>query len=246
MSPEASRPYIEVSEAHRVLCDDVPPTRDDHVVFDPRPDATMVTLVVPVGGAFVGRTANSSKASNVMDAVSVFTPCSTVATVRRKASVPLAILVWIDDDDTQVDASATEDPIRDRPVEPCAPMCEPTTVTLDVPVAGWLALTIVLGDDAAIDSADVNEPTRTTTVAMTDTVRITPAAGLAITDESATHTVASLVVAPMRWRAVQREAPALVPTTVTVVAPVDAALAATTVLDSGEENVNVADVLASS
>jgi hypothetical protein len=113
-------------------------------------------------------------------------------------------------------------------------MCEPTTVTLVAPVEGLLTMTTVLGADAAIDTAEVSVPTRTTTVAMTLTVRTMPAADLVITEESATHSVASLELPPMRCPVVQRMPPALVPTTVTVVDPVEAMFVDTTVLDSGD------------
>ena len=124
------------------------------------------------------------------------------------------------------------------------PMCEPTTVTLDAPVAGRFTATSELGDAAAIDMADVTLPTRAKTVDITLTVRTLPADGLAITDESATQTVATLVLPPMRCTADHRSAPAFVPTTVTVVAPVIAALVATSALDSDDAYVKVADVLA--
>jgi hypothetical protein len=122
-------------------------------------------------------------------------------------------------------------------------MCEPTIVTLAAPVVAPFTLITELGPTAVIESVDVNVPRRTVVVAIKPTVRSTPAAALLATELSLTQTVLTHVVAPSRLTTDHRAAAALVPTTVTVVDPVEATFIATTVLDSTDANVNVDVVL---
>ncbi len=77
-----------------------------------RPAATTVTLVLPVDCALAGAIETRPKASNVIDAVNVLSPCAIVATTRRVVRVPLIALLWIADDDTHTDASIDELPNR--------------------------------------------------------------------------------------------------------------------------------------
>jgi hypothetical protein len=193
-----------------------------------------------------GAIETSPKASNVIDAVSVLSPCAIVATIRRVASVPLIALLWIADDDIHRDASAVELPSRVLLDPSYNPACDPSTVTLDAPVIALFTITIELAAVPAIEIAAVIVPTRTDTVAAAITVRSTPAEPLHCTEVDATHSVLVLVVTPTRYTALQRDPPTFVPTMVTLVAPVEATFVVTEPLDSTESCVNAAVVLATS
>jgi hypothetical protein len=118
-------------------------------------------------------------------------------------------------------------------------MCDPTIVTLLEPVLGPFSRTTELGPIATIDIADVNVPNRTVAVTCTLTVRSTPAPALLATALSLDHSVHTAPVTPTRCEADHcAVVPALDPTTVTVVDPVDATFVATALLDSGDANVN--------
>jgi hypothetical protein len=149
--------------------------------------------------------------------------------------------------DTHSDESDDEPPTRVGTDQSLVAAFEPTTVTLATPVEGPFVATCELTETPEAATADVSVPTRDSAVTATTPTPYTPPLALLTTDESAIHAVTSLALPPMQWPALQRVVkPASLPTTVTVVAPVDATFVVTAELASGEACVNIDDMLATS
>lgn len=123
-------------------------------------------------------------------------------------------------------------------------MSDPITVTLVDPVPTAFTCTKELGATADIDTTDEIVLIRAAAVATTPNDRMSPVLGLLTNDVALSHCVLQVVLPPRRAVGVQDSAPALLPTTVTDVDPVEATFVATAELSSTESYVNAPVVLA--
>jgi hypothetical protein len=119
------------------------------------------------------------------------------------------------------------------------PSADPSNVTLDAPVAAPLTRTtsLAVGPASAYDNAAESDPAAIAAVLTTRRVPAMPPANLAPTALSDVHAVAPQALPPTRTQPLTSR-PALLPSSVTLTAPVDGTFAASAPLTETPTAVN--------
>jgi hypothetical protein len=123
------------------------------------------------------------------------------------------------------------------------PIPEPSSVTLDAPVAAMFIITTLLGEGpvAGNENAKVSVPNESAAVDPRARWPATPSGVFTNTELSDVHIVISDSEAPVRKQLVTSPEPTLDPSTVTLIAPVDATFATDALLACAPIKVNAPD-----
>jgi hypothetical protein len=149
----------------------------------------------------------------------------TVATAPVATAEPAETLLVTPDEDTHRVACELESPRRATRV--ACTNSVPTTVTLAAPVAGVFdAVDVILGPGPSDVSKEANVPTRTLVVTATVELPIIPAVIVALDwiEVDDIHNDTPTALAPTRSRPLEAVDIPLLPTTVTLIAPVSGRL----------------------
>ena len=214
---------IDVSDSHSLASHTLPPTLpiDDHPAT-PRPAPTTVRLADPVAAPFIPRSELDRPLS--VDMASVALPCRSPAVIRTALvpPSPAPILQRTDVSDSHSLASHPLPPVRPETDAPATPIPDPTTVTLDDPVAARFAMASPLACVRSADIVSVTLPSRSPTVSAASFVPFSPYPTAHRTDVSDSHPLLSHALLPVRPDADDPASPMLDPATVTLVDPVAA------------------------
>lgn len=203
----------------------------------PAPDPTTVTLNDPVVATFDRRVELNDGPSIVNEAVKLPSCIMTVAMFRNGADTEAAGRNRRPLVDTQSVIAAPVPPTRTRFVPSCSNVFEPTTVTLCAPVTAPFVAITSDGAGPLYDTPNVTVRDGASVVTVTRRECCAPEAALLVSAVDDRHHVVSASLLPMRNNALDVELATFRPTSVTLIAPVDAKFV--TVVELGSTTSNV-------
>jgi hypothetical protein len=243
--PDAALHATELDDVHTVPSDSLPPTRPQpEYRHSPTPDPSNVTLAAPVTPPLLASALLASGPSNVHASVTVPAADDPVTITARTVRVPRDSFALTLESDTH---NVISDPLAPTPTTALlssGPIPDPRRVTLEAPVAAPFVITTLLaeGPDDGYENASDKLPNETAAVPTSDRCPDTPNPVFTQRALSDVHAVASDCDPPFRNSPLD-VVPAFDPSSVTLIAPVDAAFATDMLLPSAPTYVNDPDTV---
>jgi hypothetical protein len=235
VNPDGARRWSAVADCHSVISDVEPaiwtrPVMSRSITLEP----TTVTLQLPVDCPFVRIKVLITGAVYVTCAARLSTCSPAVTPTARAAAVPTAVLHSTLLSDRHIVYEPPLPPTRTIALNGQwpAPLC-PTIVTLTDPVSAAFVITTLLTDTPSIVTNDDRLPTSDEVLEVNCRADNKPGEALACTLLIDCQTVAATPLLPSRVVSLWRQWPAPEPTTVTLIAPVDAAFVGFELLTAG-------------